>query len=237
MQKILIVEDFPDDAELLRENLERYAQKHGLDFRIEWSENARALASGTRAFDLIFLDIELPGVSGMDAATLMRSYDSATPVIFTTSLSQYAVKSYEVDAAGFIVKPVTMPKLEMALDKMAEHLRRGRGKRIVLSTSGGIRVISTTEIAYVELIRHDLTYHLGGEPEPIKQRGTIKQFVDEVSCEPFLQVSSGCVVNMDYIELIRGSEVTLRGGAVLPLSRARRKASLEAFAAYMGSAL
>lgn len=234
MYKVLIVEDYPDEAAALRDCLERYAEKHSLDLSIETSETARGLVAGNRTFDLVFLDIELPGMSGMEAATLLRSFDAATPVVFTTSLSQYAAKSYEVDAAGFIVKPVTMPKLEMIMDKVSSRLRATGTARIVIPTSGGVRVLPVRDIVYVELVRHDLVFHMADGEQP-KMRGTIKQVVDQVSeGSPFLQISSGCVVNMDYVRLIKGADVQLSDGTALPLSRARRKDAVDAFSAYMG---
>ena len=238
MHKVLIVEDFPDDAALLRECIERYGQRHGFDFSIEWSQSARAVASGTREFDLVFLDIELPGMNGMDAASLMRSYDASTPIIFTTSLSQYAVRGYEVDATGFIVKPVTQPKLEMCMDKVAGRLRRAGSNNLVVPTSGGVRVIPLSELCYVELVRHDLVFHLSDGSDPVRLRGTIKQVADKAAeSGRLLQISSGCLVNMDYVRLIKGSDVQMAGGETLPLSRGRRKEAIEAFAAYMGGTL
>lgn len=235
MIKVLIVEDYPDEADALREALAAYAKKHNVEFSVVWSEKAKALVSGEKTFDLVFLDIELPDMSGMDAATLMRSFDKGTPIIFTTSLSQYAAKSYEVDAAGFIVKPVTLPKLEMCMDKVMGSLQRAQNAKIVLPQAGGVRVLLTREIVYVELVRHDLMIHLYGQKEPIKIRGTIKQVLDSIDAEgPLLQVSSGCLVNMDYISLISGNDVQLADGTILAVSRARKKDVVARFSSYIG---
>lgn len=237
MHKVLIVEDYPDDAALLQEELTRYGERHGLDFSVETSPLATVLASGNRSFDLVFLDIELPGINGMEAAELMRSYDPSTPIVFTTSLSQYAVRSYEVGASGFIVKPVTQPKLELCLDKVVGRLRRTGSDRIVVPVGGGLRVIPIDELRYVELVKHDLVFHLA-DGDQIRLRGTIKQVADHLREDgPLLRISSGCIVNMDYVRLIKGSEVEVTGGDVLPLSRARRREALETFASYMGGAL
>lgn len=238
MHKVLIVEDYPDDAQLLSDELERYGERHGFDFSVSVSPTAVAMASGSRTFDLIFLDIELPGINGMEAAELVRAYDTSTPIIFTTSLAQYAVRGYEVGAAGFIVKPVTAPKLELAMDKVIGRLRAAGEDRLVIPTSGGVRVVPLGELAYVELVRHDLVFHLATGDEPLKVRGTIKQILDGAAPDgPLLQVSSGCVVNMDFVRLVKGPEVRMADGTVLPLSRARRKEALETFTRYLGGTL
>lgn len=237
MHKALIVEDYPDDAALLAEELARYGRRHGFDFHVETSPLATALASGSRSFDLVFLDIELPGINGMEAAELMRAYDTTTPIIFITSLSQYAVRGYEVGATGFIVKPVTQPKLEMCLDRIVGRLRRTGSDRIVVPAGGGLRVIPIGDLRFVELVRHDLVFHLADGDE-VRLRGTIKQVADHISeGGPLLRISSGCIVNMDYVRLIKGSEVEMEGGDVLPLSRGRRREALETFASYMGGTI
>ena len=238
MYKVLIVEDFADDAEMLSDELARYGRRHDIEFSVTVSSSAVTMASGRRTFDLIFLDIELPGINGMEAAELVRSYDTSTPIIFTTSLAQYAVRGYEVGAAGFIVKPVTAPKLELAMDKVVGRLRASGADRLVLPTSGGIRVIPVNELTHVELIRHDLVFHLVSAAEPLKIRGTIKQVIDQAQTGgPLLQISSGCVVNMDYVRLIKGTEVRLSNGSTLSLSRGRRREAIETFTSYLGGVL
>lgn len=235
MHKVLIVEDYPDDAEVLKEAVEDYGMRHGLEFTIECSESAQTLASGDRVYDAVFLDIELPGVDGMDAAALMRAYDASTPIIFVTNLSQYAAHSYEVDAAGFIVKPVTRPKIEMCLDKIAGRLRNSGSDRIVIAAEGGVRVIPARDIYYIELVRHDLLFHLVTGEEPIKLRGTMRQLESEIGGDsPLLKISSGCIVNMDYIRLAKGGSVYMENGVELPLSRSRKREALTALTAYLG---
>jgi DNA-binding LytR/AlgR family response regulator len=235
MLKALIVEDTPEEATALRHCLEAYGQEHGLEFEVEWTQLAINLVKSQKRYDVIFLDIEIPGINGMEAAELVRLRDTATPIIFVTNLAQHAVKSYEVNAAGYIVKPVTLPKLALCMDKISGKLRRAGAAKLAIPTSGGLRALAIDDISYIELVRHDLIFHLASDEEPVKLRGTIKQVLEQVDeGSPLLQVSSGCVVNMDYVRLIHGSEVRMADGTQLPLSRARRKAAVEAFSAFLG---
>ena len=78
--------------------------------------------------DVVFMDIDLPGMNGMDAAAQMLRCDATTQIVFVTSLAQYAVKGYEVDAAGFIVKPVRFYDMAMCLDKVRRVISRNVGK-------------------------------------------------------------------------------------------------------------
>lgn len=93
------VENDEDEERLLEEQLARY----GLDRNVETScvhyGTAEAFLDAPYDVDVVFMDIDLPGMNGMDAATQMRRCDTTTQIVFVTSLAQYAVKGYEVDAA------------------------------------------------------------------------------------------------------------------------------------------
>ena len=91
MWKILLVEDEDVAAVALQDALDRYALEHGEQFAVARMRSALELDEQTSGFDLIFMDIELLGGNGMDAALELRQHDQSTPLIFVTSLAQYAV--------------------------------------------------------------------------------------------------------------------------------------------------
>ena len=93
------------------------------------------------------MDIDLPGMSGMEAAGLMRAYDEETPLIFVTNLAQYAIRGYEVDALDFIVKPVSWYHFSMRMDKAMRAMRRHSATgRLKVSTRSGVRVIPPADV-------------------------------------------------------------------------------------------
>ena len=106
MYQIISIEDDPAEAEVLRHHVERFSRENNVELSLTWLRTAADFLERHRPADLILMDIDLPGISGMEAATLLRSYDSETPLIFVTNLAQFAIKGYEVDALDFVVKPV-----------------------------------------------------------------------------------------------------------------------------------
>ena len=98
MYRVLIVEDTPAEADALRGFLERYAAEKGLELGIEVLGSALEFIDLRRTADLVLMDIDMPGINGMEAAQIMRGYDTQTPLIFVTNLAQYAVRGYSVDA-------------------------------------------------------------------------------------------------------------------------------------------
>ena len=108
MLRIAIVEDHESDAKRLTALLEAYAQKNGKRFAITWIANANTfLDSYQHQYELVFMDIRMPGLNGMMAAHELREMDHTVVLVFLTSLAQYAVESYEVEATDYILKPIT----------------------------------------------------------------------------------------------------------------------------------
>lgn len=234
--QILIVEDDPDESDRLRSYLGRYASEHDEDLRVTTFDSAIPLVERTREFDLIFLDINLPGISGMEAAQLLRTYDETTLIIFVTDLAQYAVKGYEVNALDFVVKPANYYGISMRMDKAIRVLRRRSGRSVTLSAHGEMRVVPLAEIVYVEVANHDLAYHLTSG-DVAKVRGTMSAAATELADGPFVRASNSHLVNMDHIASVRdGAAITSEGDTIF-FSRARKREALDTIASYLGGSI
>ncbi|MCI1665982.1 MAG: LytTR family DNA-binding domain-containing protein [Atopobiaceae bacterium] len=236
MYRILIVEDDDEAASALEGSLMRYAEKNGEEFSCSRLTSAVTLAQDSQKSDLIFLDIDLPGISGLEAATLIRTYDQVTPIIFVTNLVQYAVRGYEVDALDFIVKPVTYYDLSLRMDKAMRAMRRNSGRSVVVPTRDGMRVIAVRDLAYVETSGHDVIYH-EADGEPLRTRTSLRQVEEDLADEPFVRVSSGCLANMAHVRSVAGNALDMDTGDTLYFSRSRRKPGLERIAAFLGGSI
>ena len=237
MCKIAIVEDELDAANTLTSFLERYGAEKGQQFRITKYGNALDFEVSHQQFDLIFMDIQMPGINGMEAAHLMRTYDEQTPLIFVTNLAQYAVKGYEVDALDFIVKPVTYYNFRMRMDKAMRRIRRNGEKSLAINTRDGMRVVPLSDIEYVDINRHDLAYHLVGEASPLVVYGSLKAFEEQVVDGPFVRISNCCLANMNLVRSVRGSELRMRSGVTLYFSRSRKREAIDTITAFLGGSI
>ena len=233
MYQVAIVEDEPRDEFILRQHLERYGDEREERFDVTLFETASEFVSCQRVFDLVFMDIQLPGISGIDAAELMRTYNETTAIIFVTDLAQYAVRGYEVDALDFMVKPVSYASFSLRMDRAMRVLRRNAGRRLVLNVKGGPIIVPASALVYVELVGHDLVYHLDDGTEP-RARGSMRQAEEMRAEASFLRISSGQLVNMGHVVSVQGDALTMSNGARLYFSRARRKEAMEALACYLG---
>lgn len=233
MYRALIVEDEPEEAARLSAFVRRYGESHDITFKITWIKSAMEMLADKGHYDLVLLDIDLPGITGMEAAQLMRVYDESTPIIFVTNLAKYAVKGYEVGATGFIVKPVTWGNLSMNLDRALRTIRLNSGRSVMVPTEDGMRVVAFSSIVYVEVTGHRLTYHLE-DGEMLETRGSLGQLEEELAGAPIVRVAKSCVVNMDKITLVRAQDLQMVTGECVHVSRTRKREVMDAVTDYLG---
>lgn len=236
MYRILIVEDTPAEADALRGMLERYASEHGLSFSIETLGSAVEFVNSRHAADLIFMDIDLPGINGMEAAEILRTYDDQTPLVFVTNLAQYAVRGYQVDAVDFVLKPVEYGNFAPRMDRAMRLVEKNAARTLALPTADGMRVVSLADVLYVDLVKHDVTYHLA-DGTCLRERGSLRAAEQRLGSERFVRISSGCLVNMGRVERIGRESVRMEGGTELFYSRSQRKRALETLANYVGRSI
>ena len=243
MYRVLIVEDMPAEAEVLKRHLSRYGVEHDLRFDVRVIASALAFVDDRPSADLIFMDIDLPGMTGMEAAEHLRAYDESTPLIFVTNLAQFAVQGYAVDALDFVVKPVEYHDFALRMDRAVRVMERLEGRTVSIKSEGEVHIVSQADIVYVDVVKHNVRYHMAkGSGEPVGQevlceRGTLRAAEQELNQALFLRINSGCLVNMGQVRRITPSSVVMQTGEELFFSRSQRKPALEKLANYAGRSI
>lgn len=235
MYRVLVIEDEADAAQRLQGAIARYAEEHGEQFQVRWLKSALEVdLDAPLDADLIFMDIDLPGEDGLSAAMELREHDRATPLIFVTNLAQYAVRGYQADALDFIVKPFSYGAFALRMDRAMEVMRRAARRSIALRTHDGMRIVAISELTYVDVSGHNVTYHLA-DGTSFSVRGSLSQAAQDLGGEPFLRISSSCIINMQHVRGVHGAEVTLTSDAQIWISRANKRRCLEEISRYLGS--
>ncbi len=226
MYEIAIVEDNAAEAARLTQYLERFSKENGTELEAVLFKNAHAFMDAFRyQFDIVFMDIELPGISGMDTARWLRERDGTVTLIFVTHLMQYAVNGYEVDALDYIVKPVEYPTFALKMRRAVQQREILQDREVTLDTREGMIRVSAEKIKYVEIYNHHIYYHLtDGDYEGY---GTLKQVEERLPDRGFFRCNSSCIVNLRYVEQLKGPDIYIDGKA-LGLSRLRKKDFLAA---------
>lgn len=228
MRNIAIVEDEDGAAELLASYIRKYAASVGTEFNIVRFANAVEFLSDYRAvYAVVFMDIQMPGMNGMDAAAELRDRDKTVSLIFITNLVQFAQKGYEVDAVSFLVKPVSYFDFSLKFKKALDVYVMNEERSFTVKYRGGMCRISTDKLMYVEIIAHRLYYRMiDGD---IEVTGVLSEAEKELSRFGFLRCNKCYLVNPRFIIGINGSDLQV-GNATLQISRPRRAAFLSELA-------
>lgn len=198
MFSVAIIEDEKDEMKLLESYLARYSKENGCDFRSVWFGNPIVfLENCKQGYDLIFLDIELPDMMGMDVARKFRETDSNAALVFVTNMAQYAIDGYSVDADDFIVKPVSYYDFAMKLTRVLKKINRCEVDRVTLYSDGMAKLVSLTDVRYVEVHNHTLLYHsVDGIYE---SRGVLRRVEEILIKNNFVRCNNYCLVNLRYV--------------------------------------
>lgn len=224
MKKIAIVENDDQSARRLISCIERYGKENGQEFDIIRFENALDFLCAYKSnFAVIFMDIQMPKMDGMSGAAELRKIDKTVSLIFVTSFSQYAQCGYEVDAAGFLIKPVGYYDFSLKFDKALDLYALNADREIIVNIPNGICRISTNELMYVEIMNHRLRYHL--VDDVIEKSGSLSEAEKELRKFGFIRCNKCYLVNPKFVVSVKGSNVVV-GNHTLQLSRPRRSAFL-----------
>lgn len=234
MIRIAFVEDDPVTAQATKDYLDHYAAEKDIPLQTDHYPRAEALLDGYMPrYELILLDIRLEGgMTGMEAAQEIRKLDTSVQIIFITTLARYAVKSYEVGALDFVVKPVTYYQFSMKLDKAVRVIQRSEDVTLMVPTARGIKVLPSREITFLEVSDHELVYHT--EIGEYRARDSLGKVEKQLQGRSFLRTAVSHLVNLRYVSEIDGNMLILTTGDRLPISRSRKKEVLTGLAKYLG---
>lgn len=235
MRNIAIVEDEDLAAQALIDHIKQYEAQTGQSFQIfRFANGADFLQDYRAVYAVVFLDVQMPKMNGLETALQLRRYDKNVSIIFITNLVQYALKGYEVDAVSYLIKPVSYYDFSMKFKKALDIYLLNEDRSFTVNTPGGLCRISTDKLMYVEIMNHRLFYHL--IDDVIEMTGVLSGVEQQLSRFGFLRCNKCYLVNPKFIVKVKGSTVQV-GDNLLQISRPRRAAFLAELANwYAGSA-
>ena len=232
MIKVAIVEDDQKERTRIRECLSYYAGTENLDFDIaEFSTGNAFIGNYRPQYDIVFMDIEMPGMDGMEAARALRKMDPSVVLIFVTNMAQYAISGYSVEALDFVVKPINKYSFAMKLHRAVARIKKNTDEYILVKTAKESYKVLVSSITYLEVSGHYVTYHT--TQDEYSEYTTLKEAYGMINKTYFVFCSRSCLVNLQHVTYVDPDNVTV-GGDKLQISRPQRKAFLAALSDYMG---
>lgn len=233
--RIAIVEDEAPQRALLAAHVREAAQRRGTDVDVlEYADGETIARADTSALDLIMMDIDLPGMSGMEAAGLIRRWNAQVQIAFCTNLVTRALDGYAVQALDFLVKPVGSERIGELLDKAARMREQQRPRTLTLRAQDHVLIVPVADILYAETYGRKLRLHT--RRETMDLRMTISALEEQLPGRGFFRVHNACLVSLAHVRQINGLEVEVAGDT-LPVSRHKKKEFIQALTDYLGEQL
>lgn len=217
-----------DDEPLALDLLENYIKKSSfLELTGRYDDPVEALeAIKNEKPDLVFFDIQMPGLNGIELA---RFVPPTCMVIFVTAFQQYALDSYKVNAVDYLLKPVSYAEFlagaEKALKRyellnkaaQAEEGSNRKKQTAFIKTEYKLQQISFSEILYIEGLKDYVKIYLENEAHPLLSRMSMKAIEELVPSEDFIRVHRSFIVRKDKIRSIERNRI-LFGNTYIPIS-------------------
>ncbi len=223
MLKIAIVENDPEQIQTTSERCTRYCKRNDLSCSIQSFQNGfDFLESDFSLFDVIFMDIDRPGINGRETSVKIREKGVTTPLIFVTNLPQYAIDGYKVQALDFILKPRTFADFTLARKRALLSTEKSEDKTFVLNIHGSFQKFKNSDVIYFERVRHDVHLHLQNG-EMIVFRSSLNRVEPLLDSQIFIKCNSGCIINLSRVKSRDGDVLIRENGDNISISRSRKK--------------
>ncbi|MCI8484257.1 MAG: response regulator transcription factor [Lachnospiraceae bacterium] len=215
-----------DDEKVMRDTIAQRIQRFYPSYQIVKYERGEQLLEDPEENDLIFLDIQMEGMDGIETAKQLRKHNSQAVLVFLTAWEEYVFQAFDVDAFHYLVKPLKKEKfyqvLEAAVNRVKENiLFQGKGEEkrsIVIKTGGTSRKIIVDEIIYVEVRNRKLTLYTW--KDKIEFYGKLSELERKLG-EDFIRPHRSYLIHFRYVQKYCAAEITLEDGTVILLAKQR----------------
>lgn len=189
-------------------------------------------------FDVVFLDVLMPAMDGMEVAEEIRMNKHTCEIVFVTSSPDYALEAFNVGAIHYILKPIKNQYFDEVMDRLLKKIFSNVEKCLVFkTTSGGMQKIETFFIEFIESFKHTQTVNLINR-KSFEVKSSLNAIFEElmVKCSSqFIMPYKGYIVNQNMIRTIETTQIIMQSGKKISLAKGSFREIKDAYFEYMFS--
>lgn len=224
-----------DDEEYMIKNLytkvNGFFRQRNFPVTITCFSDGKSLLRCSREFQIIFLDIQMKDMSGMDTARVLRKRNYDGHLIFVTVLNECVYDAFEVQAFDYLVKPLEDSRFNRSMERLLSSLQTPSSTRLLIQRGNECRIISFHQIIYCEVINRKIYIHMYNN-EIIDYYDKIEQLETKLD-QRFFRCHRSYLVNLKYIQRYDKNILFLTTGEQIPVSRLRTQELSGAILQYM----
>lgn len=225
---------FCDDDLIFLRQIENYFDKINVKTDYEmYSSGEKLLAAykDNNVFDVIFLDMEMSGLNGIETANKIREKDNGEIIVFITSHDEYMQEAFRCEPSEFLVKPIDYVKFADTLDFVYKKWKK-RNKTVALQQNKSIIRVRISDITYIESSDHHIYVHTVFN-DSYRLYKTISQFMEDEVSNSIIQVHKSYAINLEHLISFKNNEAALQHcDRKIPVSRKFRKSLSESIYRY-----
>ena len=216
--RIAVCDDEPQARELAQACAVQWAHKHGYSVEVRQFPTGDAFLfqyEEDKAWDILLLDVEMPGRSGVELAKAVRQQNKRTQIVFITGYADYIAEGYDVSPLHYLLKPLDREKLFSVLGRAAKRLDES-GRALLVELPEELVGVTLYEVEYLEVRGNYVTVHTGREAYTVKK--ALSALERELDAR-FFRVGRSFVVNLGKVRRATKKEAILESGSAVPLPR------------------
>lgn len=234
MYHIAIVEDEKEFSDQLVSYLKQYGEENKIEIKVSvFGDGESVLKDYSSDYDAIFLDIQMPGIDGMQTAEAIREKDEDVVLMFITNMAQYAISGYSVGALDFVMKPINYYTFALKVGRVLKRVQKKVREQnsVVISLPNGMKKLDAKQIYFVEIQNRMLHYHTDEGEFIVK--GTMQSVEQELESFSFAKCNHWYMVNLMHVKEVK-KNIAVVGEFELEISRRNKNTFLKALTEYLG---
>lgn len=228
-----IVDDDPNIRETLQAALITDTQKRRIPVQLSvCASGSEFLKLPQEKWDLVLMDVEMPGQNGIETARQLRRVNDRAAIIFITNYIQYALEGYEVQAFRYLLKPIDAAQFEQVVGTALDEIHHRQTAYLQLKGRSEIIRLAIDELIYAETERGHLLLHT--PCKVLECYSTMEKLEQELKQEAFFRCHSSFLVALEAVRQIEKQDVVLKDGTRVPVSKNRKKGMKQALTNFWG---
>ncbi|MBQ4601993.1 MAG: response regulator transcription factor [Clostridia bacterium] len=193
-------------------------------------ESAESLLFSSDRYDIVFLDVEMEEINGIEAGRIIRAKNPDCIIIYISGFSKYAIDSFDNEPLYYILKPINKERLFKALIKAKNKINR-RNKKLIIPHKDGIVSVYIKDILYIEYYKKHLTYHCN--EVKYETVGKVREAVEKLEDQSFILINQAVLVNAQHIKQISKLDITLNNNEILTMSVRKKLDVIKYYTQYL----